>query len=84
MRGAERTQGKQQLYGSVVGSDRYPVQIVWARDDPALPLCGYGHQAARAAGIEPVTIPGKHFPREDNVSKVADRIASFIMRTGAS
>jgi pimeloyl-ACP methyl ester carboxylesterase len=83
MRGAERSPEKQHLYRSVVGSNRYPVQVIWARNDPALPLATYGQQAARAAGVQPRTLPGRHFPQEDHPHDVAAAIASFIIGTPA-
>jgi pimeloyl-ACP methyl ester carboxylesterase len=76
MRSTERTAEKQALYRSVVSSDRYPVQVVWAKDDPALKVGVYGEQARRATGLERIDlIPGKHFPQEDQPRLMAERIA---------
>jgi pimeloyl-ACP methyl ester carboxylesterase len=76
MRSTERTPEKQELYRAVVGSDRYPVQVVWAQDDPALKARVYGEQARRAAGLRRIElIPGKHFPQEDQPGAMAEHIA---------
>lgn len=76
MRGFERTAEKQRLYESVLRDDRYPVQIVWGANDPALKLAVHGEQARRAAGLEEIhTIPAKHFLQEDQAPAVAERIA---------
>jgi pimeloyl-ACP methyl ester carboxylesterase len=75
MRGFERTAEKQRLYQSVLRDDRYPVQIVWGANDPALKLAVHGEQARRAAGLEEIhTIPAKHFLQEDQAPAVAERI----------
>jgi haloalkane dehalogenase len=76
MRSTERTPDKEALYRSVVGSDRYPVQVVWAVDDPALKVRVYGEKARKAAGLPKLElIPGKHFPHEDQPALRAEHIA---------
>jgi pimeloyl-ACP methyl ester carboxylesterase len=76
MRSTERTPEKQALYRSAVGDVPYPVQVVWAADDPALKVAKYGEQARRAAGLaELELIPGKHFPHEDQPALMAEHIA---------
>ena len=55
-RSAQATAGKQELYRRVVGSGSYPVQVVWAAQDPAMPISTYGEKARAAAG------PGGHRP----------------------
>jgi haloalkane dehalogenase len=76
MRSTERTPQKQALYRSAVRDVPYPVQVVWAQDDPALKASAYGEQARRAVGLEQIQlIPGKHFPHEDQPAAMAERIA---------
>jgi haloalkane dehalogenase len=78
MRSTERTPEKQALYRSAVRDVPYPVQIVWAKDDPALKLSVYGEKARAAAGLERVDgVPGKHFFQEDQAAAIAERIAGF-------
>jgi pimeloyl-ACP methyl ester carboxylesterase len=76
MRSTERTPRKQTLYRSAVRDVPYPVQVVWAADDPALPARVYGEQARQAAGLPRIElIPGKHFPHEDQPAAMAEHIA---------
>jgi pimeloyl-ACP methyl ester carboxylesterase len=76
MRSTERTLEKEALYRSVVGNVPYPVQVVWAADDPALKASVYGEQARKAAGIREIElIPGKHFPQEDQPALMAEYVA---------
>jgi pimeloyl-ACP methyl ester carboxylesterase len=78
MRGFERTAAKQQLYESVLRPGRYPVQIVWGANDPALKLAVHGEHARRAAGLDEVrTVPAKHFLQEDQAPAVARFIAEL-------
>lgn len=79
MRGAERTPAKQARYRAAVRDVRYPVQAIWAADDPAMTLAVYGEQARAAAGLPRVhTVPGKHFPQEDQAPAIARKIAEFV------
>jgi pimeloyl-ACP methyl ester carboxylesterase len=81
MRRSERTPEKQALYRSVVGVS-HPVQVVWAKDDPALKLDVYGERARAAAGLERIdTLPGKHFFQEDQAPAIAQRIAALAERS---
>jgi pimeloyl-ACP methyl ester carboxylesterase len=78
MRSTETTPAKQALYRRAVADGRYPVQVVWAADDPALKLARYGERARLAAGLERVQrLPGKHFFQEDQAPAIADRIAAL-------
>ena len=82
MRGFELTAEKQRLYLDVVGSDRYPVQVVWGDRDPALKISTKGEEARVAAGLpEIVRLPGKHFLQEDQAEPLAERIAAFVKAT---
>jgi haloalkane dehalogenase len=81
MRSTERTAEKEALYHSVVRDVPYPVQVVWAAEDPALSLEQYGAQARAAAGLEKInTISAKHFPQEDQAPAIAEYVAK-IART---
>jgi pimeloyl-ACP methyl ester carboxylesterase len=76
MRSTERTPEKQALYRSAVRDVPYPVQVVWAADDPALKVGVYGEQARRAAGLSSIELmPGKHFPHEDQPALMAEHVA---------
>ncbi len=80
MRSTERTPAKQARYRSAVGHVPYPVHAIWAAGDPAMTLAGYGEKARAAAGLDRVhTIPGKHFPQEDQAPAIARQIAEFVL-----
>ena len=79
-RSAQATAEKQELYRRVVGSRCYPVQVVWAAQDPAMPAGTYGEKARAAAGLPAIDrIPGKHFPQEDQAAAIATRVASIAL-----
>ena len=79
MRSTERTPEKETLYRATVRDERYPVQVVWAADDPALKAGVYGERARAAAGLSHIElIPGKHFPHEDQPSVMAEHIARLV------
>ena len=64
-----------------MGSRSYPVQVVWAAQDPAMPVGTYGEKARAAAGLPAIDrIPGKHFPQEDQAPAIAARIAAIATR----
>ena len=81
MRGFERTAAKQALYEGVVGSNAYPVQVVWGAKDPALKMSSYGEAARRAAGVERIeALPGKHFLQEDCAPAIAELVRGIADR----
>ena len=81
MRSTERTPDKQARYRAAVGNVPYPVQAIWGADDPAMTLAAYGERARAAAGLaEVVTVPGKHFPQEDQAPAIAQKIAEQALR----
>jgi haloalkane dehalogenase len=64
-----------------VGNVPYPVQAIWGTDDPAMTLAVYGEKARAAAGLaEVATVPGKHFPQEDQAPAIARKIAEQVLR----
>lgn len=81
MRGFERTAEKQRLYSSVLSDPRYPKQVVWGEDDPALKLEAEGEAARRVAGLDEIhTVPAKHFLQEDQAPAIAARVAGIAGR----
>jgi pimeloyl-ACP methyl ester carboxylesterase len=84
MRSTERTPAKQARYRAAVRDVPYPVQAIWAADDPAMTLAGYGRKAQDAAALAHLhTVPGKHFPQEDQAPAIASHIAEFIRSPAA-
>jgi pimeloyl-ACP methyl ester carboxylesterase len=83
MRSSERTAGKQARYRAAVRGVPYPVQAVWAADDPTMTLAVYGERARAAAGLASLyTVPGKHFPQEDQAPAIARKIAELALQHG--
>jgi haloalkane dehalogenase len=77
LRGFERTREKRDLYVGALRDVPYPVQLVWATDDPALPLETLGEEARSAAGLDHVhTVPAKHFLQEDQAEAIAERVSA--------
>jgi haloalkane dehalogenase len=85
MRSTERTAAKQARYRGAVRDVPYPVQAVWAADDPTMTLAVYGEKARAAAALPGVhTVPGKHFPQEDQAPAIAEKIAEMAMSSPRS
>jgi haloalkane dehalogenase len=85
MRGFERTPAKRELYRAVVGSDRYPVQVIWGARDPALKIGVYGEIARRTTGVDVIhRLPGKHFLQEDQAPALAELVAALVRRRAHS
>jgi len=81
MRSSERTPVKQALYRAVVGGGPCPVQARWGADDPAMTPAVYGEKARAAAGLAEIgTVPGKHFPQEDQAPAIACKVAAQALR----
>ena len=82
MRGFELTAEKQRLLwdGLAPEARPFPAQVVWGRDDPALPE-KRRLAVQRALGIDdPILLPAKHFLQEDQAPAVAAAIAAFAKR----
>lgn len=83
MRSADQSRAKQELYRGVISDRSRPVQVIGAAGDPALPLATYGEKARRAAGLDAlVSIPGKHFPQEDQADILSIGHATFRLGDG--
>lgn len=81
MQSFETTRAKRERYVAAIRGTPYPVQIVWARDDPALSIQVYGEQARRASGLEEIhALPGKHFFQEDQPEAIARHVAALVSR----
>jgi haloalkane dehalogenase len=78
MRSFERTGEKQELYLGVLCDAKFPVQVVWGVEDPALKLSVHGEAARRAAGLDSIhELPAKHFLQEDQAPAIAERVAAL-------
>lgn len=80
MRSTERTAAKQARYRAAVRGVPYPVQAIWAAQDPTMTLAVYGDKARTAAGLSSLhTLAGKHFPQEDQAPAIAQKIAELAL-----
>jgi len=82
MRGFELTTAKRDRYRAVVRDVPYPVRVVWGAQDPALRLATLGAQAAAATGQPLHTVPGRHFPQEDQAPALAEHVAAVAAQAG--
>jgi haloalkane dehalogenase len=82
MRGFELTEDKQRFLWEGLSRHRYPARIVWGERDPALGL-DQMRIAQTALGVEdPILLPAKHFPQEDQAPAVAQAIADLAAPLG--
>jgi pimeloyl-ACP methyl ester carboxylesterase len=82
-RNAQGTPEKEELYRSTLRNVPYPVQIMWAAEDPAMKLGKYGEPAREMAGLESIEmVHAKHFPQEDQAPAIADFVAAIAKREG--
>ncbi len=75
-RSFEPTAEKERLYMGGLRQAGWPSRVLWGRDDPAL---GFDQRdaIADALGVEPTTLPAKHFLQEDQAPAVATAIAEL-------
>jgi pimeloyl-ACP methyl ester carboxylesterase len=75
-RGFEPTAEKERLYLGGLRQAGWPSRVLWGRDDPAL---GFDQRdaIAGALGVEPTTLPAKHYLQEDQAAAVATAIAQL-------
>lgn len=60
------------------GQPRYPVQVVWGEQDPALRYESYGRIAEQITGTQATKLPGRHFFQEDCAPELAAAIDAFV------
>jgi pimeloyl-ACP methyl ester carboxylesterase len=81
MRSTGRTPARQARYRAAVGNVPCPVQAIWGAGDPAMTLAVCGEKARAAAGLaEVATVPGKHFPQEDQAPAIGRKITEQALR----
>ena len=85
MRGFERTREKRDLYVGALQAAKYPMRVLWGKDDPALRLARQGEEAKQAAGVDRIhTVPAKHFLQEDQPAAVASHMAELAAEAGTA
>jgi pimeloyl-ACP methyl ester carboxylesterase len=76
MRGFELTEEKERFFRDGLARRKYPAQVVWGEDDPAL---GPNRRRAveEALGETASLLPAKHFLQEDQAPALAAAVAKL-------
>ena len=76
MAGFERTPAFEAGILGLLRERTFPAQVLWGRDDRALPMATHGEEVRAALGVDAITpLPGKHFVAEDAPAEIAAAIA---------
>ncbi len=79
MRGFERTGAFQERILAALAARKFPAQVLWGEQDPALKLDPYAEHVRQALAVEAVgRLPGKHFVPEDAPQEIADHVSRLI------
>jgi pimeloyl-ACP methyl ester carboxylesterase len=82
MRGFELTEAKHRLLWEGLAQRPYPARIVWGERDPAIGLDQLRLAQEALEVNDPVQLPAKHFPQEDQAPAVAQAIADLAAPLG--
>ncbi len=79
MRGFELSEAKERFFLEGLGRRRYPAQVVWGRNDPA--LGAQRREAVQSAlGVEEsLLLDAKHFLQEDRAAEVAAAVTAITV-----
>jgi pimeloyl-ACP methyl ester carboxylesterase len=79
MRSFERTPAFEQGIKAALKVRKFPAQIIWGKDDPALRMKKYVSHLLKALDLESYeAVHGKHFLQEDSSRAIASLIARLI------
>src|ERR1700737_4700338 len=79
MRSFERTLTFEQGIKAALKERKFPAQIIWGKDDPALRMKKYAPHLLKALDLESYEVVyGKHFMQEDSSRAIASLIARLI------
>ena len=79
MRSYERTPTFEQGIKAALKARKFPAQIIWGKDDPALRMKKYAPHLLKALDLESYeAVCGKHFLQEDSSPVIASSIAKLI------
>jgi pimeloyl-ACP methyl ester carboxylesterase len=79
MRSFERTAAFEHGIKAALKARKFPAQIIWGKDDPALRMKKYAPHLAKALDLESYEVVyGKHFLQEDSSPAIASSIAGLI------
>jgi hypothetical protein len=81
----ERTPAFEQGIKAALKARKFPAQIIWSRDDPALKMKKFANHLLKALDLESYeAVYGKHFLQEDSSPAIASSIARLISALGSS
>jgi pimeloyl-ACP methyl ester carboxylesterase len=79
MRSFERTPAFEHGIKAALKERKFPAQIIWGKDDPALRMKKYVPHLLKALDLESYeVVDGKHFLQEDSSPAIASSIARLI------
>jgi pimeloyl-ACP methyl ester carboxylesterase len=79
MRSFERTAAFEHGIKAALKARKFPAQIIWGKDDPALRMKKYAPHLLKALDLESYEVVyGKHFLQEDSSPAIASSIARLI------
>ena len=79
MRSFERTAAFEQGIKAALKARKFPAQIIWGKDDPALRMKKYAPHLLKALDLESYEVVcGRHFLQEDSSPAIASSIARLI------
>src|ERR1700731_5000232 len=83
MRSFERTPAFEQGIKAALKARKFPAQIIWGKDDPALKMKRFAPHLLKALDLESYEVVyGKHFLQEDSSPAIASSIAGLISARG--
>lgn len=78
MKGFEHTKEKTALIAKAIQDVSYPIQIIWGKDDPAIPVKKQGEYIRKLAGLEEIKlVDAKHFLQEDQAEAIVAEIVGL-------
>jgi pimeloyl-ACP methyl ester carboxylesterase len=85
MRSFERTPAFEHGIKAALKARKFPAQIIWGKDDPALRMKKYAPHLLKALDLESYeAVYGKHFLQEDSSRAIASLIARLISALSSS
>lgn len=79
MKRFERTQAFESRILDALAHRRFPAQVIWGKEDPALRMDKYAPELCRILGLDEFhQVAGKHFLQEDSSREIADHVARLV------
>ncbi len=79
MRGFERTEAFEAGIIKALANRRFPAQVIWGAEDPALKMSEHARSVCKALGLDDWhRVKGKHFLQEDSGDDIAELVAGLV------